>query len=79
MKKQTITEPVMRLNPFSGEMQPLTALKRPRKCYTCGKSFTHYAWSPHWCPECDEKRMGHIDEQFKEIEKSFQEAPNDPF
>lgn len=24
-------------------------------------------WSPYWCAECNEKRMEHIDRQFKII------------
>ena len=36
-------------------------------CYECGQSFTHYVWSPLWCPECDAKRIKRITNSMDEI------------
>jgi len=34
----------------------------------CGKSAgTHYNPKSHWCPECDKKRIAHLDKQFEEM------------
>ena len=32
-------------------------------------------WGPHWCQSCDEKRIAHLDGQFKKIAKSLEAAP----
>lgn len=29
------------------------------------------AWSPYFCPDCDEKRVAHISKRFEEISARF--------
>jgi hypothetical protein len=47
---------------------------KQRKCGMCGKLTTGGKWSPYFCPECDEKRMAHLNKQFGEIEKYLQKS-----
>jgi hypothetical protein len=60
-------------------------MKKPKACYGFPTGF-HCTkppggkWSPYWCPECDEKRMAHLDRQMKKLGAAFQvptRAPTD--
>ncbi len=37
----------------------------------CEVKFTHYRWSPFWCPSCDEIRLKRIDESLEKIIKKL--------
>ena len=45
------------------------------QCVECGKTYsiTEGRGNPHWCPECDEKRIKRISGQFEKIAKRFEE------
>lgn len=45
-----------------------------RACIDCGKP-AGTPWGPHWCPDCDVKRLDGIEKNLTEIQADLKETP----
>ena len=44
----------------------LHQVKYERVCSDCNRPYSHWRWSPLWCPECDTRRIKRIDKSLED-------------